>query len=91
MVANESQHARVGSVRRDQQVDDASGIGTSIDIVAEMHDAPLVRAVAGELFGDALMHPLEQIEAAVHVADGVEAHAVRRSRVEEMDPHTGQA
>jgi hypothetical protein len=46
-----------------------------------MDDAPVFRRMGGNVLGDCLMHPGQQVEAAVDVADRVDAHAVRTNGV----------
>ena len=67
----------------DEELDHASGVRATIDIVAEMDDAPVGRPEAHDVRGDARMHLGEQVEPAVHVADRVDDRAVRAARVED--------
>jgi hypothetical protein len=52
----------------DEEVDDAFGVGTSIDVISDEDEV-----VVG-LRGDEVDHVLQRIEAAVDVADGESSH-----------------
>ena len=78
VVAGERKHPAVRCHPVRQQVYDAARIRPAIDIVAEVDDAPV--AAAG-FSSDGVVHLFQQVEPAVHVADGVDDRAFRAARV----------
>ena len=81
VVAAKGHGARVARLRPHDQVDHAARIGPPVAIVAEMDDPPVGGLVALDLGRDAPVHLAEQVAAAMHVADGVDAQAFLAARV----------
>ena len=77
VIAKQADHPFVGFRHPRQARDDAGRIGAAVGVVADMDDAVVGRRAAGEVGGDLLMRLGQHGVAAVHVADGVEPHALR--------------
>ncbi len=68
---------RVARAHRRQPLDHAGRIGPAVGVVADVDDAVVRHRPPREVGGDRRMDRGELVVAAVHVADGVEPHAVR--------------
>ena len=85
--------ALVGRNGVDQEIEHAGRIRTTVDIVAEMHDAPVGGPVALDLLADGVMQAAEQVEAPMDVADCVDADVFRPRCLQEVNaqlPHHDQ-
>ena len=62
----------------DQAADDPGGVRAAIDVVAEVDQPGVLDRAGGEVFGDGGVDGGELVEAAVYVADGIDAGAGRQ-------------
>ena len=60
-------------------------IRAPVDVVAEMDDAPVGRLPPRAIGGDFGMHAGQEIEPAMHVADGIDDGSVGAARIVETD------
>ncbi len=85
--------ALVGRDGLNKEIEHAGRIWTTVDIVAEMHDAPVGGPVALDLLADGVMQAAEQVEAPMDVADCVDANVFRPRGLQEVNaqlPHHDQ-
>ena len=76
VIAAQADDVVVAGRHPQQPRDDAGGIRSAIDIVADVDDAVVVDRALHEVVRDRLMDGRQHVVAAVNVADGIETHAV---------------
>ncbi len=87
MVADQEHGFRIAGIV-DQPRKCPSRVGPPVDIVADMDDPPILGRPGIEVPGDPPVDLGQQVGTAVHVADCVEAHPLRRTRVRQLHHRT---
>ena len=72
----------------DQKLQHLSGLRPPVDVVAQMHDPPVLRLDARQISLDPVVYLLQQIKAPMHVANRIDAHSRRSSGIRQRD-HRG--
>src|SRR5690606_22939538 len=91
VIAKQRNHAFVPFRCVDQETQHVLRFRTAIDIVTQMNDAPVVDRTAIKVGANEPMHVLQQVETAMHVANGVNPDPVRSFRILENHAHSSSS
>ena len=80
MIAHQETDVFASAPKLHRADDDAGAVGTAIDQVTQQNDMLFGRLSAGMVEPDLFQQVVEQIEPAMHVADRIDAHAIRNCR-----------